>query len=103
MLACRHPPADGVSDSTFVQMMTSLRLVASDTGLDSAKRVLARDSVLRRYRVTAVQLESAASRLAERPDHAAQLLHAIDNKVAVAQNRARPPVPVVKPPAKPAT
>ncbi|HXB25333.1 MAG TPA: hypothetical protein VNV25_11445 [Gemmatimonadaceae bacterium] len=72
--------------------MTGLRLVAQDTSLDSAGRVRKRDSVLRVYRLTPTVLESAASRLAERPDHAVELLHAIDARVAAAANKAAPPV-----------
>jgi hypothetical protein len=68
--------------------MTALRLVAQDTSLDSAGRSRKRDSVLRAYRLTPTVLESAASRLAGRPEHAAELLHAIDSRVAAAANRA---------------
>jgi hypothetical protein len=69
--------------------------VAMDTSLDSAGRQRKRDSVLRAYRLTPAKLESTASRLAERPEHAVQLLRAIDTKVATA-NRPKP----VTPPAK---
>jgi hypothetical protein len=95
-LACHHPTASDVSDSTFVRSMSELRLVAQDTSLDSAGRARKRDSVLMAYRLTPATLESAASRLAGNPEHAALLLHAIDTKVATA-NRPRPPVTPVTP------
>jgi len=81
--------------------MTGLRLVAQDTSLDSAGRVRKRDSVLRVYRLTPTVLESAASRLAERPDHAVELLHAIDARVAAAANKAAPKVTTPSAPAAP--
>jgi hypothetical protein len=71
--------------------MTGLRLVAQDTSLDSAGRARKRDSVLRAYRLTPTVLESVASRLAERPEHAALLLHAIDARVAAAAIKAAAP------------
>jgi hypothetical protein len=80
--------------------MTGLRLVAQDTSLDSAGRARKRDSVLRVYRLTPTVLESAASRLADRPDHAVELLHAIDARVAAATNRANVP-PVINRPVAP--
>jgi hypothetical protein len=95
-MACHHPTASDVSDSTFVRSMSELRLVAADTSLDSVGRARKRDSVLAVYRLTPATLESAASRLAGNPEHAALLLHAIDAKVAAA-NRPRPPVARVAP------
>ena len=71
--------------------MTGLRLVAQDTSLDSAGRARKRDSVLRVYRLTPTTLESAASRLAERPEHAVELLRAIDVGVAKAASKAVTP------------
>src|SRR5581483_435131 len=86
-LACAHQPTGSdVSDSTFVRSMTGLRLVAADTSLDSA-----------------------ASRLATHPEHAVELLRAIDQNVTRANNksvapRARtvPATPAPSPPATPA-
>jgi hypothetical protein len=86
-LACGQPTSSDVSDSTFVRAMTALRLVAQDTSLDSAGRARKRDSVLRVYRLTPPALESVASRLAERPEHAVELLRAIDQRVARAANK----------------
>jgi hypothetical protein len=95
-LACQQATATSdVSDSTFVASMTELRLVAMDTSLDSARRERKRDSVLRAYRLTPAKLESAASRLGERPEHAVELLHAIDTRVATG-NRPRPVPPPPK-------
>ena len=79
--------------------MTGLRLVAQDTSLDSAGRARKRDSVLRVYKLTPIALESAASRLASRPEHAVDLLRAIDQRVARAANKAPTPAATAKKPA----
>jgi len=71
--------------------MTGLRLVAADTSLDSAGRARKRDSVLRVYKLTPTVLESAASRLAARPEHAVELLRAIDQSFAKAGNKSGTP------------
>ena len=60
----------GVTDSTFVATMTELNRIDADEGLDSARRVSARDSVLQGRDLTAAQLEAAARALADDPDRA---------------------------------
>ena len=67
--ACRPGAlAGGISDSTFVAVMSELRKVNTADGLDSARRALARDSVLQSRDLTAAQLERAARALGEDPD-----------------------------------
>ena len=77
--------------------MAGLRLVAADTSLDSAARARKRDSILQAYRLTPTVLESAASRLASRPEHAEELLRAIDAHVARANTKPVPSAPTVAP------
>ena len=69
--ACRGGPlGGGLSDSTFVAVMTGLRRVNTAEGLDSARRVRARDSVLQSRDLTAAQLERAARAIGDDPDRA---------------------------------
>ena len=80
--ACdRKELAPGISDSTFVSAMAGLRRLPAAAMVDSASRVRARDSVLRRYRLTPVQLESAASALAADPERANAVWIAIERKM----------------------
>jgi hypothetical protein len=80
VLACRTGDlVSGVSDSTFVRAMVSLRRLPSATVLDSASRGRMRDSILTALGIRAAQLESAATRLADDPVRAAALWHAIEN------------------------
>jgi hypothetical protein len=76
---------EGINDSTFVAVVADLRLAVMPGGVagsrDSAGQAAARDSILRKYRVTPAALESVASRLANRPKHAADIFGAIDRKV----------------------
>lgn len=69
----------GVSDSTFVHTMVALRQLPVGSTLDTAARARSRDSILQAHGVTAAQLESAAARLADQPERAAQLWRVIEN------------------------
>jgi hypothetical protein len=81
-LACeRKELAPGVTDSTFVGAMAGLRRLPASAMVDSASRKRARDSILRRYQVTGVQLESAASKLASEPERAAAVWSAIERRM----------------------
>lgn len=89
----QHPSA--VDDSTFVATVAALRRAVSpggaETSRDSAGRQAVRDSILRKYGVTAADLETAARQLAQRPDHAADILRAIDRKAQLAAPSNPPP------------
>jgi hypothetical protein len=69
--ACRPGGlAGGMSDSTFVAVMSALRKVNTAEGMDSARRVIARDSVLQSRDLTAETLERAARDIGADPDRA---------------------------------
>jgi hypothetical protein len=85
---CRrwHQSADGEGrDSTFVAAMAALRRAVqpggAETGRDSAGRAAVRDSILHKYNVTVAELEQTARQLAQDPDHAADVMRAVDRKV----------------------
>ena len=63
----------GVTDSTFVATMTALTRINADSSLDSARRAVARDSLLQSRDLTAATLERAARALANDPDRALAL------------------------------
>jgi hypothetical protein len=93
-LGCdRKELAPGVSDSTFIGAMAGLRRLPARAMVDSASRSRARDSVLRHYRVTGVQLESAASTLANDPVRAAEVWQAIDRKMNAPDTSRGPRLP----------
>ena len=92
-------PGD-LGDSTFVAVMADLRRAVQPGGAvalrgDSVGRQLARDSIMRSYHVTSVEIESTASHLVDRPGRAADILRAIDRKVL--SPPPRPPQPSSKP------
>jgi hypothetical protein len=72
-------------DSTFVAALADLRRAVqpggAETGRDSAGRAAVRDSILRKYDVTVAELEQTARQLAQDPDHAADVMRAVDRKV----------------------
>ena len=71
MMGCRPGGlAGGMSDSTFVQVVAALRRINNAEGVDSARRALARDSVLQSRDLTPAQLERAARELGDDPDRA---------------------------------
>jgi hypothetical protein len=79
VIACRgNDIVRGVSDSTFVQTMADLRRLPTVIQGDTSFRVRMRDSILRVHGVTAPQIESAAARLANDPERAAELWNAIE-------------------------
>jgi len=63
----------GVTDSAFVATMAALTRINADSSLDSARRVVARDSLLQSRDLTAAKLERAARALANDPDRAMAL------------------------------
>ncbi len=85
----------GISDSTFVAVMADLRRVATDSASHAAER----DSILRHYHVNEPLLDAKARELAKHPDHAIELLHAIDRKIYA--RPAIPPHPVPPRPPQP--
>jgi hypothetical protein len=97
----RKELAPGVSDSTFVGAMAGLRRLPARSMVDSAARSRARDSVLRHYRVTGVQLESAASVLASDPERASAVWAAIDRKMNTPDTTRTPRVPRTAAPSPP--
>ena len=71
IVACRPGGvAGGMSDSTFVAVMSALRRVNMAEGLDSARRGVVRDSVLQSRDLTADALERAARDIGDDPDRA---------------------------------
>ena len=78
----------GVDDSTFVRTMAALRQVQGDSTIGDAVRRVRRDSVLKRNRVTADQLERAARALADDPPRAEALFQAV-NRTAGTPDTAR--------------
>lgn len=79
LASCRGDEiVSGVSDSTFAQTMIALRRLPLATTSDTVARAAARDSILRAHGITGVQLESAAVRLADQPDRAANLWRVIE-------------------------
>jgi hypothetical protein len=80
----------GVDDSTFVRTMAALRQVQGDSTIGDSIRRVRRDSVLRRNRVTADQLERAARALADDPPRAEALFQALNRTTGTADTaRAR--------------
>jgi hypothetical protein len=78
---CRHSEiVPGMDDSTFVHVMVDLRAVPIPSAVDSLLRARSRDSILRAYRVTAAQLESAAVVLSHQPGRAARIWQAIEQR-----------------------
>src|SRR5690348_10505013 len=86
----------GVNDSTFVATMAELR-ATQQRGLDSAELARARQGVLQRRGLTLEQLERAANALADDPERAANVWHAIDIHVMRGEEGAVRP-PTVTPP-----
>jgi hypothetical protein len=91
---CRHAQSgpNSAADSTFVLALADLRRAVlpggAETTRDSAGRALVRDSILRKYHVTAANLEDIAHRLAQNPEQATQILHAVDRHVQLAMGAA---------------
>jgi hypothetical protein len=79
-LGCRHSRASdlGMADTTFVSTMGELRRASTDTTLDPTMRDSTRRLILRRHKVTSVQLEHAARRLADSPTRASDLWRKIE-------------------------
>ena len=76
----RHVLAAGVSDSTFVSAMASLRRLPARYMVDSASRLRARDSILTHYGLTVAKLEAAAAAVAASPTRAGALWAEISKK-----------------------
>jgi hypothetical protein len=89
--SCKRTSESAKTDSTFVHAMIDLRLVTSNTALDSVTQARARDSILRHYGTSAADLESTARLIAKNPDHAVDLLKKIDNGVRTAPRPVTPP------------
>jgi hypothetical protein len=69
-----------VSDSTFVDVMASLKRVRDNPGLDSGRRARLRDSILQNRRLTPAQLDDAARRLAQNPARAQTVWQAVERR-----------------------
>lgn len=83
LVAChRGEIVPGMDDSTFVHAMVDLRAVPIPSAVDSLMRVRERDSILRKYNVTAAQMESAAVALSHQPAKAASIWQAIEQRRA---------------------
>jgi hypothetical protein len=101
---CHHaqPGPDSAADSAFVGALADLRRAVlpggAETTRDSAGRAVVRDSILRKYRVTEAKLEEIARRLAQNPEQASLILHAVDRHVQLALGSAPPHPAAVVPP-----
>ncbi len=74
LMGCRQGEIiAGVTDSTFVATMTALTRLNADSSLDSARRAVARDSLLQSRDLTVATLERAARALGDDPDRAVAL------------------------------
>ena len=69
-----------VSDSTFVDVMASLKRVHDAPGLDSGRRAFLRDSILQNRRLTPATLDAAARRLAQNPARAQTVWQAVERR-----------------------
>ena len=76
----RDESPTGMSDSTFVATMAELRKIQEDPILDSAAQAAARTRVLQSRGLTPRELERAARALADDPEHAAEIVQAIDRQ-----------------------
>ena len=78
-VACRRDEIiSGVSDSAFVGAMAELRRIQNDMSLDSARRKMARDSVLQGRGLTPEEMERAARALGRDPNRASAIWQAIE-------------------------
>jgi hypothetical protein len=68
-----------MTDSTFVQTMVALRKLPIGESIDTVARNRQRDAILKRFGVTAAQVESTAIRLANDPARASEIWRAIEN------------------------
>lgn len=74
MVGCRQGEiVAGVTDSTFVATMAALTRLNAGESRDSARRAVARDSLLQSRDLTVAKLERAARALADDPDRALAL------------------------------
>ena len=85
---CRGRKADlGMSDSTFVQIMGDLKVVADVPGISDAVRAQRREAVLRKHAVTAAQMEALDATLSSHPNHAKLLWSAIETRALKASQK----------------
>ena len=80
----------GIPDTTFVATLADLRHTESDTSLDANMRDSTRRMILRRHKVTSVQLEHAARNLAQSPTRASDLWRKVENPARVTAPLVRP-------------
>jgi len=80
----------GIPDTTFVATLADLRQTESDTSLDANMRDSTRRMILRRHKVTSVQLEHAARNLAQSPTRASDLWRKVENPARVTAPLVRP-------------
>ena len=102
--SCKRLGTESASaDSTFVHAMIALRVLTSNTALDSTAQARARDSILHRYGTSAADLEATAHLIAKNPDRAVELLRKIDNGVRLAPRPVTPlpPAATTPPPQAP--
>lgn len=87
--ACARSSQDGVvQDSVFVNAMAELRMIGTDTSLDSAARDSARGAVLRAHGLTVEGLESMAREVADDPQRALNSWREIER---ISEGRRLPP------------
>lgn len=83
----------GVSDSVYVTTLAELRNIQVDESRDSARKAIARDSVLQGRGLTPEQLERASRAVAREPARAVQLWQRIEAK-AITLDRGAPAPPL---------
>jgi hypothetical protein len=81
----------GVTDSSFVAVMTDLRRIRSDSSMDSTRRTAARARALQGRGLTVDQLEAAARALASDPKRAVTIWREIDRRVTAPPTIPKPP------------
>lgn len=95
LAACRRDRALdlGISDTTFVAALGELRRTETDTTLDPTMKDSTRRMILRRHKVTSVQLENAARKLADSPARASELWRKVESPARVTPPPPRPARP----------
>lgn len=92
LASCRRDRAAdlGIPDTTFVATLGELRRAETDTTLDPTMRDSTRRLILRRHKVTSVQLEHAARKLADSPARASDLWRKVESPPRIAPPPPRP-------------
>ena len=88
----RSRASNGLSDSTFVAVLSDLKRVQDAASASPAQRAASRDSILQIHGLKPAQLEEAAKRLAENPARAQTVWQAVQRRAADT-SKAKPQAP----------